>query len=249
MSSKASKAKLNDQTNAINQSAVPNLPLQFLLAGALSLVATQAPAAQAQQRAYDTFSVNTAPPPDKRPAPVPAARNAKPGNASNPSASAKTVPITTGTQWFNQFDHLAQKYTPSLADKVILQRPLLKQAERVAQWTAAANRVSKNYLTLANSLKAMPVPPNLKDLKEFRDLASDWYRDSADVLQDMVRPREPAKTIEELQDQLKEVKNRSENLATTVTALKEMSQSLRKQYQAPSEGAPLSALFQQGSTK
>jgi hypothetical protein len=142
--------------------------------------------------------------------------------------------ITTAPQWFDQFDKLTDKYSPTAGDKVILQRPMLRQVERVNEWTAAAARVSKGYMTMSRTLKAMPIPPGMTDLKQFRDLTADWYHDSAGVFDDLIRPRPPAKTIEELQDQLNEIKNRSDNLSTTLVALDEMHDSLCKQYKANS---------------
>jgi hypothetical protein len=70
----------------------------------------------------------------------------------------------------------------------------------------------------------------LTELKDYRDLAADWYQDSATVFDEMIRPRIPAKTIEELQRQLDEVKNKSENLASTVNSLNDMDRELRKRY-------------------
>lgn len=132
--------------------------------------------------------------------------------------------------WFEKFDALRAQYRPTPADRVILTRPLMQEVERVKQWTATAAKVAKNYTTLAKTLRSLPVPPGLTDVKQYRDLTADWYQDSAAVYADLIRPRTPAKTIEELQGQLDEVKKRSENLAATIGTLNNMDQELRKHY-------------------
>jgi len=133
-------------------------------------------------------------------------------------------------EWFEKFDQLRAKYRPTPADRVILTRPLMQEEERVKQWSAVANKVAKNYTLLAKSLRDLPTPPALADVKQYRDLTADWYHDAAIIYDDLIRPRQPAKTIEQLEGELNEVKKRSENLAATIATLNAMDQDLRKQY-------------------
>lgn len=137
------------------------------------------------------------------------------------------VPVVT---WFQQYDDLREKYHPSDGDRVILTRPLMQEAERVQQWTNTANKISKNYLSLSQAIRKLPLPSGAPDVKEYRDLMADWYQDAASVYRDLIRPRPPAHTIEDLADQLEVVKKRSESLAENITSLKAMDRSLRKQY-------------------
>ena len=59
---------------------------------------------------------------------------------------------------------------------------------------------------------------------------ADWYQDAAGVYEELIRPRPPARTIEDLQEQLEVVKKRSESLADNIASLKAMDRSLRQQY-------------------
>ena len=51
---------------------------------------------------------------------------------------------------------------------------------------------------------------------------ADWYQDASGVYADLIRPRPPAHTIEDLQEQLEVVKKRSESLADNIASLKAM---------------------------
>ncbi|PWU02169.1 MAG: hypothetical protein C5B53_01990 [Candidatus Melainabacteria bacterium] len=175
---------------------------------------------QATPRGADWFSINSA-----GSAPQSAATASQ-----NPAKVQVNTDAATAAQWFRQFDKLVAQYRPSPADRVILNRPLMQEEERVKQWTATASKISRNYTQLAKSLKQIPIPSQLSDLKEYRDLTIDWYHDAALVFDDMIRPRTPANTIEELQRQLEQVKSRSENLSSTLPNLIAMDRDLRKRY-------------------
>lgn len=171
--------------------------------------------ANAAPRGTDFFSINSSP-----------ARANKPAQKVPSATSNGPVPVVT---WFEKFDSLAEKYQASDADRIILTRPLMQEAERVQQWTNVANKISKNYALLAKSLRNLP-SPDKADVKEYRDLMADWYQDAASVYADLIRPRPPARTIEDLQEQLEVVKRRSESLAENITNLKAMDRTLRQEY-------------------
>ncbi len=145
-----------------------------------------------------------------------------------PAAQIAPNNVASAASWFESFDKLVTTYSPTDVDRVILSRPFDQEVERVQQWTQTATRVAKNYRQLAKSIKALPTPPNFKELKEFKNLVADWYDDSALVFEDLIRPRTAAHTIEELQAQLNEIKERSDSLAQTSTNLKSMEMSLRQ---------------------
>jgi hypothetical protein len=184
---------------------------------------------EADPRGTDMFSIWTSPPPAVRaPSSKPAENQSKPKverRTLSPGAAPKTI-----IEWFEQFDQLREKYRPTAADRVILSRPLMQEEERVSQWTNTASKISKNYILLARTLKSMPVPSGLPELTQYRDLTADWYRDAADVFDEMIRPRDPAKTIEELERQLNEVQNKSHTLDGTIASLKDMDRDLRHRY-------------------
>jgi len=169
--------------------------------------------ANAAPPGVDFFSINS----PKHPNSVPSAK----------ATSHSPVPVVT---FFHQYDDLTDKYHPTDGDRVILTRPLMQEAERVQQWTDTANKIAKNYLSLSQAIRKLPLPANAPDIKEYRDLMADWYQDAASCYRELTRPRPPARTIEDLAEQLQVVKKRSESLANNIASLKAMDRSLRKQY-------------------
>ena len=109
----------------------------------------------------------------------------------------------------------------------------MKSAERVQQWTDTASKISKNYLLLAKSIRTMTVPAGMSDVKEYRDLMADWYQDSASVYVDLIKPRPPAKTKEDLQEEIDAVKKRAEGLANNMANLKNMDREVREAHKVP----------------
>jgi len=197
----------------------------------LSTLLLTGTAAQADPPRVDWLSINTSfqiaksnKPEVKKATPAPIAKP-----LASPTAPTKAEEVAAG-KWFDQFDQLRTQYKASKAQQVILNRPLMQQEERVTEWNNTASRISKNYLTLAELLKKLPVPAGAHDLKEYRDLSADWYHDAAIVYDDMIRPRTPAKTIEKLHRQLDEVKKRSQTLVSMTSSLGSMEQELKKQY-------------------
>jgi hypothetical protein len=177
--------------------------------------------ANAQSPGQDTFSVNH--------------QNNKNSNSAT-SNKPSTMPWEANKEntaiaiWFSKYDQFRDQYRPSEKDKVILTRPLMQEAERVQQWTNTASTVAKKYFLAAKSIRALNVPSGMTDVKEYRDLMADWYEDAASVYQDLIRPRPPAKTIEDLHEQLDAIKKRSEGLANNIGNLKNMDRELRQHY-------------------
>jgi|SRR5277367_4489342 len=135
--------------------------------------------------------------------------------------------------WFKKFEEERIKHLPSSEDKVIIARPINQQAERLVQWTGAAERIAKTYNEFSKLLRKMPVPPGYDSLKDYKDLTADWYQDTAQVFTDYVRPRKPAHTIEELEDQVKEAKSHEKGLVKTKSRIVEMEASIRSKYKVP----------------
>jgi hypothetical protein len=187
------------------------------------LFASSVSAVNADPRGTDIFSINT--PKPSLPHPI---STSKPPISPDPlSMMSDRTPVVI---WFEQLDNLKEKYKPSEADKVILTRPLMQEAERVKQWTNVASKVSRNYMALARALRNLAVPPGMNDVKEYRDLTADWYQDTAGIYKELIKPRPPAKTIEDLQDSLNAVKKKSEGLAANIPNLRSMDRTLRKNH-------------------
>jgi len=172
----------------------------------------------------DYFNVTTPPPTDASTAP---ARDPSYGAGGAMSMMSDRTPVVI---WFEKFDDDRACHRPADADKIILARPINQDSERLAQWIAAAGRVAKTYTTFAGMLRKMAIPTGYPGLKEYRDLTADWYSDVAGVFVEMIRPRPPAKTIEQLQESLNEFKNRQNSLVATLTNLQGMDRSLREKY-------------------
>ncbi len=139
--------------------------------------------------------------------------------------------FATPTQWFEAVDTAVVKFRPTAADDAILNRPFNQDPERVEKWCDTAGKVAGNYRQLARTIKTLPLPSGMGgDVKEYRTLVSDWYDDAALVFEDMIRPRQPANSMEELESQLNDIKQRGQALARSNTDLGKLDKSLRKTY-------------------
>lgn len=159
-----------------------------------------------------------------------------------PQIPVKMAPITKApvqatkpadqTGWFEQLDNAVCKYSPSATDKVILSRPINQEVERLQQWIHTASKTAHNYRKLSAIIKSIPVPEGAarQSIKEYRDLLSDWYTDTAGIYDDLVRPRPPAKTIEELQESVNQIKSRSQSLGQSKVSLRNMDDTIRQTY-------------------
>ena len=159
--------------------------------------------------------------------------NANPGMStpavpSTGSGAGKAESVAGG--WYKAFDNAINSHMPSAADRAIISRPINQDADRLQEWIATASKVAKNYRELSAMLKAMPVPNTLVGVKEFRDLRADWYADAANVYEDILRARKPAKTIEELDTSLNEINERCKRLKSLNTNIVATDRSLRKTF-------------------
>lgn len=151
--------------------------------------------------------------------------------AGHVSQQSKQIRFATPTQWFEAIDKAVVKLRPTAADDVILNRPFNQDPERVEKWCDTAGKVSRNYRQLARTVRTLPLPSGMGgDVKEYRTLISDWYDDAALVFEDMIRPRPPANTMEELESQLNDIKQRGQSLARSNSDLGKLDKSLRKTY-------------------
>lgn len=209
--------------------------IMTMLATAITLVGLCGTTAQAAPAGFDWFSSTTTPQTKttKTPKAKPLVDLKVPVRPTNSTSSADQ---NAAAIWFEKFEELRDQYHPSAADRVILSRPLMREEERVNKWTATASKISRNYLLCVSALKQLAVPAQLSDLREYRDLTADWYHDAACVFDEMIRPRTPAKTIEELQRQLDSVAKQSATLTTTASSLAAMDRDLRKRYKVELSG-------------
>jgi len=157
-------------------------------------------------------------------------RNTGPAPASTTKTTPKTADQRDPVKWFEAMDELVASLKPTDVDRVILTRPFEQEAERVQEWINTATRVAKNYRKLAVELKAMTVPATLVGVKEYKDLKADWYNDTAAIYEDLIRPRKPSKTMEELDDRIARIEQRAKSQSMTGNNIHGMDLSLRRTY-------------------
>ncbi len=174
---------------------------------------TPSPSSQAPMRGHATSTVRVNLPP---PAP----------NSPHPTVSSASSP----EEWMNAFDEYVDAYMPTKADAYIINKPFNQESERVMQFCTTISKVGRNYKILAQKLKSMPATPTMPETKAFRDMTVDWYLDASLVYEDMVRPRPPARTKEELNSMIQDLNDRSERLKTNYEKLAEMDTDIRRQY-------------------
>lgn len=133
-------------------------------------------------------------------------------------------------RFFENFDQEINTLSPTKTERIKLSQRFNQEAERVQEWIRIAGKVSNQYKLLSKNLKAMTVPAGAADIKEFRDLSADWYNDAAEVYGDLIKPRPPAKTMEELEDGLKQIENRARGLQSNRKTLVAMDRDLRREY-------------------
>jgi hypothetical protein len=114
------------------------------------------------------------------------------------------------TQWFETYDVLKYNAKPSTSEQSILTKPFNQELERVQAFIATVSDISKRYRKLAADLRKMPVQENWTGVKQFRNDAADFYDDAANVYDEMIKPRPPSKTKEELIAKLNEIKEHAD---------------------------------------
>ena len=132
--------------------------------------------------------------------------------------------------WFEKFDEISFSLLPTDTDRVILKTNFNQEAERVLVWTKTAAKVAHNYRVLAQTLKKSSVPADHPAIRDYQNLMANWYNDKASVYEDLIKPRPPARTMEELESQLKEVNDRADSIASTQKELHTMDMHLREVY-------------------
>ncbi|MBX9686339.1 MAG: hypothetical protein K2X27_06525 [Candidatus Obscuribacterales bacterium] len=154
-----------------------------------------------------------------------------PSNVPNPPVSSQSTP----SQWFTAFDTYVGFFTPSGEDKMLMNQPFNQELERVTAFCKTSAKVARNYRLLARKLRSLPMPAEIKDpkLTSLRRLTADWYDDSALLLEDMVKPRPPARTKEELASMIKDLQERSESLKKNSEYLQEMDGEIRRKFNVP----------------
>jgi hypothetical protein len=152
--------------------------------------------------------------------------------------SAHKAPVK---DWFYTIDEEVAAHGATQAEQLILVRSVghPAQLEKVIEWTKTAASVAKKYHELASNLRGLDLPsepagnPKLKELQTYRNNLADWYDESGKWLEDYISPRPAARTIEELDGQLKGMDNRSKEQKLAMSHLQQMDSELRNSFNVP----------------
>jgi hypothetical protein len=135
-------------------------------------------------------------------------------------APTTASPKVVAEQWFQQMDVVVARHLPTPTDQDTLNQDFGQKVEKVIAWSQACAKVASSYHDLAHQLRAMPIPQAMQvkqgrtSVAEMRNMEAQWYEDSANYLEDWIRPRKPAVTREELQRDLDQMDQRSKLLVT-----------------------------------
>jgi len=149
-------------------------------------------------------------------------------------AGAMDSDNTPELAWFEKFDEISFRGRPTDYERTILNMPFNQEAERVQNWTRTAANVAKRYRQTARALQAVYAPQGRQDLDDYRSLRISWFNDAALVYEEMIKPRQPAQTIEDLKDQLTQVKDQAASVGKTNISILAMDRNLRRTYRVHS---------------
>jgi hypothetical protein len=163
----------------------------------------------------------------KAPAPpMPANPVAAPGAMAMIQGGPKTPEVI----WFENLDEIVFQGHPTNSERILLSTPFNQEAERVQRWTYTANNVAKRYHLTAKQLRHLAVPYERRDLRDYQNQRADWFDDAAQVYEEMLRPRRAAQTIDELESQLRKVKQDAQLLETQKKTILASERDLRRLY-------------------
>jgi len=132
------------------------------------------------------------------------------------------------TVWFENFDEMRDNARPNPAEQNILQKPFNQELERVQAFIKTVSTISRRYKRLAGEMRKLSVQDDWSGVKQFRDNAADFYDDEALVYDEMIKPRPPSKTREELIERLNDVKSRADQVALEGKSLRDTDDELRR---------------------
>ena len=154
------------------------------------------------------------------------------GNAPNAVAAAGRFAMDSADspekRWFETVDEAVVKYRKTLQEKTILAKDFNSEIERIQEWIRTANEVSTRYKILAKLIRDTKAPNN--DLVFYQRNLADYYSDSASIYDDLIKPRKPSNTIEDLKEELARIASKSESVKRNWDNLQLLDVSLRGQY-------------------
>jgi hypothetical protein len=132
-------------------------------------------------------------------------------DASTPKIGAGPLAMMSAdtpiVQWFEKYDRAKADAKPTPAEQLVLSRPMNQELSRVKEFIATVGSIAKRFRYLAKTIRAMPVSESWGQVKDLRDGEADFYEQTASVFEEMIKPRPPSKTMEELQAKQKELQD------------------------------------------
>jgi hypothetical protein len=133
-------------------------------------------------------------------------------------------------RWFEEYDRAKADAKPTPAEQLVLSRPMNQELSRVKEFISTVGSLAKRFRYLAKTLRAMPVSESWGQVKDLRDGEADFYEQTASVFEEMIKPRPPSKTMEELQAKQKELQDHANAAKQYGETLISMDRGLRSTY-------------------
>ena len=134
------------------------------------------------------------------------------------------------SKWFEAYDQAIADQQITAQEKYILSRPINQEFERVKEFTQVAGNIAVRYRNLVETLKSTPLQANWPGVQALRDGTIDFYSDEAGVYEDLIKPHPPAKTKEELDQELNDLQSRTQAIKNSSANLLSMDRQLRQQF-------------------
>lgn len=177
--------------------------------------------------AASNVRLNPAPPPRPIPTRV----------EDNPVAKQGALSIgadeSVAKRWFENLDGLIGANLRTPIESTVLAQRFNGEVERVDEWSKTAATVSQRYKLLAKALRGTPVPPGHPGLQDYLNMNANWFADTAEVYDELLKPRQGARTIDDLDDQLEIVRDKAKGLKRTKENLRQLDILIRKTYRVP----------------
>ena len=107
---------------------------------------------------------------------------------------------------------------------------MLQEAARVQLFVKTAGDIARRFRAVAKTMRKMQVQDNWSNVRELRDGEADFYEQEASVYEEMIRPRRPSRTMEELDSKLKDLQDHAAAAKTYGDTLISMDRDLRGVY-------------------
>jgi len=155
----------------------------------------------------------------------------QPANAvTAPGALSMTSAASPELTFFESLDTLCFQGWPREQERFYLSQTFDGELERVERWTKTARTVAKRYRNTATALRNLQIPNGRVDLQEYKEMRAEWFDSAARVYEEMIKPKPPAQTMEELEAQLRKVDQDAEAVKHSKTTILAMDRRLRRLY-------------------